>query len=95
LLVFSRIRNIDRDKELRFKIQALQEAKLRDFGVSPYLLLNDQTPILDLAIKQEQESVQKSYDSFKGFVAHQDLTMIFSKDNPSLIRKPEETESFM
>jgi hypothetical protein len=41
LLVFSRILNLDRDKELRFKIQALQEAKLKDFGVSPYLLLNE------------------------------------------------------
>lgn len=41
LLVFSRIRNIDRDKELRFKIQALQEASLKHFGVNEYLLLND------------------------------------------------------
>jgi len=82
LLVFSRILNIDRDKELRFKIQALQEAKLKDFGVSPYLLLNEQTPILDLAIKQEQESVQKSYESVKGFSTHPDLTMKISKDNP-------------
>lgn len=41
LLVFARIKNIDRDKELRFKSAALQEAKLKDFGVSPYLLLNE------------------------------------------------------
>jgi hypothetical protein len=55
LLVFSRIRNVDRDKELRFKIAALQEASLKDFGVNPYLLLNEQTPIVNLAIKQELE----------------------------------------
>ena len=63
LLVFSRILNIDRDKELRFKIQALQEAKLKDFGVSPYLLLNEQKPILDLAITQESKKKMSLYTS--------------------------------
>ena len=34
LLVLSRIRNIEKDKELRFKIKALQQASVKDFGVS-------------------------------------------------------------
>jgi len=55
LLVLSRIRNIEKDKELRFKIKALQEASVKDFGVSDYLLLDGQTPILELAIRQETE----------------------------------------
>ena len=41
MLVFSRIKNIERDKELRFKVQALQEASLKHLGVNQYLLLND------------------------------------------------------
>lgn len=53
MLVFSRIKNIETDKELRFKCEALHLASLKHLGVNQYLLLNDETPIMKLARETE------------------------------------------
>ena len=44
--------NKDKDKDLRFKAQALAEVSPQDFGVDRYLLLNEQTPIVEMAQSQ-------------------------------------------
>lgn len=49
LLVFARIMNQQDDQTIRRKIQSLQNVTPRHFGVSHYLLLNDETPIQQLA----------------------------------------------
>ena len=41
LLVLSRVLNKDKDKDLRFKAQALANVTPQDFGVDRYLLLNE------------------------------------------------------
>jgi len=53
LLVFSRIKFYDNDRELRFKIKALQKTDPKHFGVNQYLILNDKSPIVDLAVETE------------------------------------------
>ena len=55
--------------------------------MNEYLLLNDQSPIMDLALKQEQESkrdqsqLNSTFESFKRTTTqnHGDLTCIFQK----------------
>ena len=49
LIVLSRIHNREKDKDLRFKAQALQNVSPIDFGVDTYLLLNEQAPIVNIA----------------------------------------------
>ena len=48
LLVLSRINNREQDKDLRFKSQALANVSPADFGVDTYLLLNENTPLVEL-----------------------------------------------
>ena len=55
LIVLSRVTNKDKDKDLRFKSQALQKVSPEDFGVDKYLLLNEKTPMLELAKVQEED----------------------------------------
>ncbi len=40
--------NKDKDKDLRFKAQALASVTPQDFGVDTYLLLNEQTPLIKM-----------------------------------------------
>ena len=55
LLVLSRVLNKDKDKDLRFKCQALANVTPQDFGVDRYLLLNEQTPLLEHVNSQNIE----------------------------------------
>ena len=55
LIVLSRVTNKDKDKDLRFKSQALQKVSPEDFGVDKYLLLNEKTPLLELTKVQEED----------------------------------------
>ena len=55
LLVLSRVLNKDKDKDLRFKCQALANVTPQDFGVDRYLLLNEQTPLLEQVKSQNIE----------------------------------------
>ena len=55
LLVLSRITNKDKDKDLRFKAQALANVVPQDFGVDEYLLLNEQTPLVKMVETQTQD----------------------------------------
>ena len=48
LLVLSRVMNKVKDKDLRFKAQALANVTPQDFGVDKYLLLNEQAPLIDI-----------------------------------------------
>ena len=48
LLVLSRVLNKDKDKDIRFKAQALANVTPIDFGVDRYLLLNEQTPLVEM-----------------------------------------------
>ena len=41
--------NKDLDKDLRFKAKALAEVTPQDFGVDRYLLLNEETPLIEMA----------------------------------------------
>lgn len=50
--MLSRVLNKDKDKDLRFKAQALANVTPQDFGVDRYLLLNEQTPMVQLAESQ-------------------------------------------
>jgi len=49
LLVFARIEKMHEDQQLRHKINQLLSTTPFSFGVSKYLLLNEDTPILELA----------------------------------------------
>ena len=53
LLVLSRVLNKDKDKDLRFKAQALSNVTPQDFGVDRYLLLNEQTPLVEMVESQQ------------------------------------------
>ena len=55
LIVLSRIHNREKDKDLRFKAQALQNVSPIDFGVDTYLLLNEQAPIVNIARQQTKD----------------------------------------
>mmetsp|Transcript_36208 Transcript_36208/g.47565 ORF Transcript_36208/g.47565 Transcript_36208/m.47565 type:complete len:111 (-) Transcript_36208:1150-1482(-) len=48
LIVLSRVMNKDKDKDLRFKAQALAAVSPQDFGVDEYLLLNEKTPMMKM-----------------------------------------------
>ena len=52
LLVLSRVISKEKDKDLRFKCQALADVTPQDFGVDQYLLLNEQTPLVQMAESQ-------------------------------------------
>lgn len=49
LLILSRIRNEDNDKDLRFKYRELAHITPQDVGIDKYLLLNDASPITTIA----------------------------------------------
>lgn len=55
LLVLSRVMNKDKDKDLRFKAQALANVSPQDFGVDRYLLLNEQTPLVEMVESQTED----------------------------------------
>ena len=55
LIVLSQVSNKDLDKDLRLKYQALAEATPQDFGINRYLLLNEETPLVEMAAQQEYE----------------------------------------
>ena len=58
LLVLSRVMNKDKDKDVRFKAQALASVTPQDFGVDEYLLLNEQTPLVKM-VKQEEANFDR------------------------------------
>ena len=47
--------NKDLDKDLRFKAKALAEVTPQDFGVDRYLLLNEETPLIEMAAQQDYD----------------------------------------
>ncbi len=51
---------MDEDKKIRLKQKLLQKVTPQHFGVSTYLLLNEQTPILEIA--NERDAVLKQVD---------------------------------
>ena len=53
--MLSRVLSKDKDKELRFKAQALANVSPQDFGVDKYLLLNEQTPLIQMVETQQLE----------------------------------------
>lgn len=55
LLVLSRVMNKAKDQDLRFKAQALADVSPQDFGVDKYLLLNEQTPLVEMVETQQFE----------------------------------------
>ena len=80
LLVLSRVLNKDKDKDLRFKAQALANVSPQDFGVDRYLLLNEQTPILKIAEEQALDFEQMSKIVSKSQVGGLSSTLTTSKD---------------
>lgn len=54
LLVFARIERMHEDQSLRHNIHQLRKTTPFSFGVSKYLLLNQETPILDIAKSQDE-----------------------------------------
>lgn len=80
LLVLSRVLNKDKDKDLRFKAQALANVSPQDFGVDRYLLLNEQTPILKIAEEQALDFEQMSKIVSKSQVGGFSSTLTTSKD---------------
>ena len=53
VLVFSRIQKATEDKQIRRKQKLLQGVTPQHFGVSTYLLLNEQSPILEIANERD------------------------------------------
>ena len=48
MLVLSRVINKEKDQDLRFKCKALADVNPKDFGVDQYLLLNEESPFMQM-----------------------------------------------